>query len=91
MKPTALLINTSRGPLADASALVAALREGRIGCERELVHRHRHRQRSGHLIQVHDGAPRIRAFDRINLAVDTATPESCTTTGGTRRPSKPGS
>ena len=31
MKPTALLINTSRGPIVEQQALLDALREGRIG------------------------------------------------------------
>ena len=32
MKPTALLVNTSRAPLIEPGALVAALRAGRPGC-----------------------------------------------------------
>src|SRR6202046_1905468 len=31
MKPTAYLVNTSRGPIVDGSALVTALRDGQIG------------------------------------------------------------
>ena len=31
MKPTAFIVNTARGPIIDETALIAALKEGRIG------------------------------------------------------------
>ncbi|MGY4928420.1 D-2-hydroxyacid dehydrogenase family protein [Streptomyces sp. 900105755] len=55
MKPTALLINTSRGPLVDASALAAALREGRIG---------------GAALDVYDAEP-LPADDALRTAPNT--------------------
>ena len=55
MKPTALLINMSRGPVMDTAAVVAALREGRLG---------------GAAMDVHDKQPltgQEPVFDAPNL------------------------
>lgn len=55
MKPTALLINMSRGPVMDTAAVVAALRESRLG---------------GAAMDVHDQQPltgREPVFDAPNL------------------------
>jgi D-3-phosphoglycerate dehydrogenase len=55
MKPQALLVNVSRGPVIDTQALLAALREGRLG---------------GAALDVHDKQPLTgseAAFDAPNL------------------------
>ena len=55
MKRSALLINVSRGPVVDTAALVAALRDGRLG---------------GAALDVHDQQPLVGAeqvFDAPNL------------------------
>ena len=47
MKPTAVLVNTARGPIVDESALVAALREGAIACAGLDVYEHEPRLAPG--------------------------------------------
>ena len=77
MKPTAYLVNISRGPLVDEDALVAALTEGRIAgagldvFDREPLPRH-HRLRtvprtvlSPHLGYVTDGGYRVFYGDAV--------------------------
>jgi D-3-phosphoglycerate dehydrogenase len=54
MKPDALLINVSRGPVVDTAALIAALREGRLG---------------GAALDVHDRQPLV-ASDAVFDAPD---------------------
>jgi phosphoglycerate dehydrogenase-like enzyme len=62
MKPTALLVNTSRGPIVDEDALLAALRERRIGgaaldvyATEPLPSRHPLRQLDNALLTPHIG------------------------------------
>ena len=61
MKPEAILVNTSRGPVVDESALVAALRSGEIAAAALDVYEHEP-----------DLAPGLRELDNVVLEPHTA-------------------
>jgi phosphoglycerate dehydrogenase-like enzyme len=72
MKPDAFLINTSRGPIVDEGALVAALRERRIAGagldvfdEEPLASGHPYLQLDNTLITPHLGYVTLETYERF--------------------------